>query len=135
MFKKSISEDEIKELIDARLEETIQKQAEEISELRKMIKHQSGEIYQLRKKVNTEAPAAGTVTVTEEGLRELSRKISQELLEEPEEETLKRAKPFCDENGEMTTPLSRMGYVMSECTTFTTRYFSKMLTSLFGVKK
>ena len=135
MFKKSISEDEIKELIDARLEETIQKQTEEISELRKMIKHQSGEIYQLRKKVNTEVPAAGTVTVTEEGLRELSRKISQELLEEPEEETLKRAKPFCDENGEMTTPLSRMGYVMSECTTFTTRYFSKMLTSLFGVKK
>ena len=38
------------------------------------------------------------------------------------------------ENGEMNTPLSRMGYVMSECTTFTTKYVSKMLRLLFGAK-
>jgi len=135
MFKKSISEDEIKELVDARLEETIQKQAEEISELRKMIKHQSGEIYELRKKVNEAPEGVSSVVVTEENLRELSKKISQELLEEPEEETLRRAKPFCDENGQMNTPLSRMGYVMSECTSFTQRYISKMLTHLFSAKE
>lgn len=135
MFKKSISEDEIKELVNARLEETIQKQAEEISELRKMIKHQSGEIYELRKKVNEAPEGVSSVVVTEENLRELSKKISQELLEEPEEETLRRAKPFCDENGQMNTPLSRMGYVMSECTSFTQRYISKMLTHLFSAKE
>ena len=135
MFKKSISEDEIKELVDARLEETIQKQAEEISELRKMIKHQSGEIYELRKKVNEAPEGVSSVVVIEENLRELSKKISQELLEEPEEETLRRAKPFCDENGQMNTPLSRMGYVMSECTSFTQRYISKMLTHLFSAKE
>ncbi len=134
MFKKGISEEEIKELIDDRLEETIKKQAEEIAELRKMIKHQSGEIYELRKKVNS-GSETGAVTVTEEGLKELSKKISQEILSEPEEETLNRAKPFCDENGEMNTPLARMGYVMSECTTFTQKYISKMLNHLFGEKK
>lgn len=135
MFKKSISEEEINELIDARLEETIKNQAEEISELRKMIKHQSCEIYELRKKVNEGTASGGSVTVTEEGLKEISKKISQELLAEPEEETLKRAKPFCDENGEMNSPLSRMGYVMSECTNFTQKYISKMLTHLFSEKK
>lgn len=132
MFRKSLSEEEIKELINDSLEETVKKQAEEISELRKMIKHQSGEIYQLRKKVS-EGNGAG-FTVDEESIKEISKKISQELLAEPEEETLKRAKPFCDENGQMNTPLSRMGYVMSECTSFTTRYISKMLTTLFGEK-
>lgn len=132
MFRKSLSEEEIKELINDSLEETVKKQAEEISELRKMIKHQSGEIYQLRKKVS-EGNGAG-FTVDEESIKEISKKISQELLAEPEEETLKRAKPFCDENGQMNTPLSRMGYVMSENTNFTTKYISKLLTSLFGKK-
>ena len=98
-----------------------------------MVKHQSGEIYELRKKVYEEG-AGVDLGLTEEKLTELSKKISQEILAEPEEETFKRAKPFVDENGEMNTPLSRMGYVMSECTTFTTKYVSKMLRLLFGAK-
>jgi len=134
MFKKSISEDDIKLLIDERLEETVKKQAEEIAELRKMVKHQSGEIYELRKKVNEDSSEGAGFTIDEESLKELSKKISQEILSEPEEETLNRAKPFCDENGQMNTPLSRMGYVMSENTNFTTKYISKLLTSLFGKK-
>jgi len=132
MFKKSFTEDDIKELVNECLEETIKKQADEIAELRRMVKHQSGEIYELRKKVYEEGMDLG---LTEEKLSELSKQISQEILAEPEEETFKRAKPFVDENGEMNTPLSRMGYVMSECTTFTTKYVSKMLRLLFGEKK
>ena len=54
MFKKSFTEDDIKELINESLEETIKKQADEIAELRRMVKHQSGEIYELRKKVYEE---------------------------------------------------------------------------------
>ena len=133
MFKKSFTEDDIKELVNECLEETIKKQADEIAELRRMVKHQSGEIYELRKKVYEE-DAGVDLGLTEEKLTELSKKISQEILAEPEEETFKRAKPFVDENGEMNTPLSRMGYVMSECTTFTTKYVSKMLRLLFGAK-
>ncbi|MBP0961040.1 MAG: hypothetical protein J5864_02760 [Oscillospiraceae bacterium] len=133
MFKKSFTEDDIKELVNECLEETIKKQADEIAELRRMVKHQSGEIYELRKKVYEEG-AGVDLGLTEEKLTELSKKISQEILAEPEEETFKRAKPFVDENGEMNTPLSRMGYVMSECTTFTTKYVSKMLRLLFGAK-
>ena len=121
MFKKSFTEDDIKELVNECLEETIKKQADEIAELRRMVKHQSGEIYELRKKVYEEG-AGVDLGLTEEKLTELSKKISQEILAEPEEETFKRAKPFVDENGEMNTPLSRMGYVMSECTTFTTTF-------------
>ncbi|MBQ5988341.1 MAG: hypothetical protein IJL67_02485 [Oscillospiraceae bacterium] len=131
MFKKSFTEDDIKELVNECLEETIKKQADEIAELRRMVKHQSGEIYELRKKVYEEG-AGVDLGLTEEKLTELSKKISQEILAEPEEETFKRAKPFVDENGEMNTPLSRMGYVMSECTTFTQKYVSKMLRLLFG---
>ena len=131
MFKKSFTEDDIKELVNECLEETIKKQADEIAELRSMVKHQSGEIYELRKKVYEEG-AGVDLGLTEEKLTELSKKISQEILAEPEEETFKRAKPFVDENGEMNTPLSRMGYVMSECTTFTQKYVSKMLRLLFG---
>ncbi len=133
MFKKSFTEDDIKDLVNECLEETIKKQADEIAELRRMVKHQSGEIYELRKKVYEEG-AGVDLGLTEEKLTELSKKISQEILAEPEEETFKRAKPFVDENGEMNTPLSRMGYVMSECTTFTTKYVSKMLRLLFGAK-
>ena len=133
MFKKSFTEDDIKELVNECLEETIKKQADEIAELRRMVKHQSGEIYELRKKVYEEGGSLD-LGLTEEKLTELSKKISQEILAEPEEETFKRAKPFVDENGEMNTPLSRMGYVMSECTTFTTKYVSKMLRLLFGAK-
>ncbi|MBR3536536.1 MAG: hypothetical protein IKN85_11990 [Oscillospiraceae bacterium] len=133
MFKKSFTEDDIKELVNECLEETIKKQADEIAELRRMVKHQSGEIYELRKKVYEEGTGVD-LGLTEEKLTELSKKISQEILAEPEEETFKRAKPFVDENGEMNTPLSRMGYVMSECTTFTTKYVSKMLRLLFGAK-
>ena len=131
MFKKSFTEDDIKELVNECLEETIKKQDDEIAELRRMVKHQSGEIYELRKKVYEEG-AGVDLGLTEEKLTELSKKISQEILAEPEEETFKRAKPFVDENGEMNTPLSRMGYVMSECTTFTQKYVSKMLRLLFG---
>ena len=130
MFKKSFSEEEIKELINETLEETIKKQADEIAELRKMVKNQSGVIYELRKKVYEEG--SSVAGLTEEKISELSKKVSQEILAEPEEETIKRAKPFVDENGEMNTPLSRMGYVMSECTTFTTKYVSKMLRMIFG---
>jgi hypothetical protein len=133
MFKKSFTEDDIKDLVNECLEETIKKQADEIAELRRMVKHQSGEIYELRKKVYKEG-AGVDLGLTEEKLSELSKQISQEILAEPEEETFKRAKPFVDENGEMNTPLSRMGYVMSECTTFTTKYVSKMLRLLFGAK-
>ena len=133
MFKKSFTEDDIKDLVNECLEETIKKQADEIAELRRMVKHQSGEIYELRKKVYEEG-AGVDLGLTEEKLSELSKQISQEILAEPEEETFKRAKPFVDENGEMNTPLSRMGYVMSECTTFTTKYVSKMLRLLFGAK-
>ncbi len=133
MFKKSFTEDDIKELVNECLEETIKKQADEIAELRRMVKHQSGEIYELRKKVYEEG-AGVDLGLTEEKLTELSKKISQEILAEPEEETFKRAKPFVDENGEMNTPLSRMGYVMSECTTFTQKYVSKMPRLLFGAK-
>ena len=50
MFKKSFTEDDIKELVNECLEETIKKQADEIAELRRMVKHQSGEIYELRKR-------------------------------------------------------------------------------------
>lgn len=132
MFKKGLSEEEIKNLIDEELKEAIKAQADEINELRKMVKNQSGEIYELRKKVN-EGNAAG-ITVTEESLAELTKKISHDILSEPEEETIKRAKPFCDENGEMNTPLSRMGYVMSEGAEFTKKYVTKLLTSLFGEK-
>ncbi|MBR3026047.1 MAG: hypothetical protein IKN85_12055 [Oscillospiraceae bacterium] len=131
MFKKNFTEDDIKELINESLEETIKKQADEIAELRRMVKHQSGEIYELRKKVYEEG-ADLNLDLTEEKLKDLSKQIAQEILAEPEEETFKRAKPFVDENGEMNTPLSRMGYVMSECTTFTQKYVSKMLRLLFG---
>ena len=51
MFKKSLSEEEIKSLIDQSLEEKIKSQKEEIEELRRMVKNQSGEIYKLRKQV------------------------------------------------------------------------------------
>ena len=134
MFKKSFTEDDIKELVNECLEETIKKQADEIAELRRMVKHQSGEIYELRKKVN-EPEGLTFPNITEESLSELSKQVTKEILAEPEEETLKRAKPFVDENGEMNTPLSRMGYVMSECTTFTTKYISKLLKHLFITKE
>ncbi|MCI6580784.1 MAG: hypothetical protein PUB89_10365 [Oscillospiraceae bacterium] len=133
MFKKSLSEEEIKSLIDQSLEEKIKSQKEEIEELRRMVKNQSGEIYKLRKQVS-EQPAGESYTLNLEDIEALSKKISQEILSEPEEETMKRAKPFCNENGEMTNSLSRMGYILSECTNFTKNYVSKMLTSLF-VKK
>ena len=135
MFKKSFTEDDIKELVNECLEETIKKQADEIAELRRMVKHQSGEIYELRKKVNEPEGGAAFLNITEEGLSELSKQVTKEILAEPEEETLKRAKPFVDENGEMNTPLSRMGYVMSECTTFTTKYITKLLRTLFITKE
>lgn len=134
MFKKALSEEEIKSLIDEQLKETIKSQADEISELRKMVKNQSGEIYELRKKVSALSESGSGITVTEEKLKELAVQISKDILSEPEEETVNRAKPFCDENGEMKTPLSRMGYVMNESAEFTRKYVSKMLTYLFGQK-
>lgn len=134
MFKKALSEEEIKSLIDEQLKETVKAQADEISELRKMVKNQSGEIYELRKKVSAMSEGGSGIVVTEESIKEISKSIAKEILDEPEEETMKRAKPFCDENGEMNTPLSRMGYVLNESTEFTRKYISKLLISLFGKK-
>ena len=66
---------------------------------------------------------------SEEEIKALSSKLSEEIMKSQAETMLERAKDFSDENGKM-DPVQRMAYTIKECPMFTTEYVAKLLTEV-----